>query len=234
MTLDEDNAGQKIGGDTGNLYGFIPGTGRLADAEPILYNAHMDTVSPGLGKKIIVHDDGTITSDKTTVLGADDRAALTVIYESYRQILEDGEDHAPIELLFTPAEETYTVGASAFDYSRIKSKKAFVPDCSGSFGAFASGEPSLVYFEITVNGKSAHAGFEPEKGVNAIAATALAISRIKQGWLDDHTSLNFGTIEGGTVSNAVSAKVVVKGETRSAIHDDAVAAYENVVKVFEE
>lgn len=234
VTLDEDSAGEKIGGDTGNLYGFIPGTGRLADAEPILYNAHMDTVSPGLGKKILVHDDGTITSDKTTVLGADDRAALTVIYESYRQILEDGEDHAPIELLFTPAEETYTVGASAFDYSRIKSKKAFVPDCSGSFGAYASGEPSLVYFEITVNGKSAHAGFEPEKGVNAIAATALAISRIKQGWLNDHTSLNFGTIEGGTVSNAVSAKVVVKGEIRSAIHDDAVAAYENVVKVFEE
>jgi tripeptide aminopeptidase len=194
----------------------------------------MDTVSPGMGKKIIVHEDGKITSDKTTVLGADDRAALTVIYEGYRQVLLEGADHAPIEFLFTPAEETYTVGASAFDYSVVKAKKAFVPDCSGDFGVYSSQEPTLIYFEITVKGKSAHAGFEPENGINSIAAAASAISRIKQGWVDDHTSLNFGTIEGGTVSNAVSAQVLIKGEIRSAIHEDALAAFENVRKVFEE
>ncbi len=229
----EDKAGEKIGGDTGNLFGSVPGKGSLKDADPILFCAHMDTVSPGMGKKIIVHEDGKITSDKTTVLGADDRAALAVIYEGYRQILEDGADHAPIEFLFTPAEETYTVGASAFDYSVVKAKKAFVPDCSGDFGVYSSQEPTLIYFEITVKGKSAHAGFEPENGINSIAAAASAISRIKQGWVDDHTSLNFGTIEGGTVSNAVSAQVLIKGEIRSAIHEDALAAFENVRKVFE-
>ncbi|WP_026519836.1 M20/M25/M40 family metallo-hydrolase [Butyrivibrio sp. FCS006] len=234
VELSEDNAGDKIGGDTGNLFGSVPGKGELKDADPILFCAHMDTVSPGIDKKIIVHEDGKITSDKTTVLGADDRAALTVIYEGYRQILEEGADHAPIEFLFTPAEETYTVGASAFDYSVVKAKKAFVPDCSGDFGVYSSQEPTLIYFEITVKGKSAHAGFEPENGINSIAAAASAISRIKQGWVDDHTSLNFGTIEGGTVSNAVSAQVLIKGEIRSAIHEDALAAFENVRKVFEE
>ncbi len=234
VELNEDKAGEKIGGDTGNLFGSVPGKGSLKDADPILFCAHMDTVSPGMGKKIIVHEDGKITSDKTTVLGADDRAALAVIYEGYRQILEDGADHAPIEFLFTPAEETYTVGASAFDYSVVKAKKAFVPDCSGDFGVYSSQEPTLIYFEITVKGKSAHAGFEPENGINSIAAAASAISRIKQGWVNDHTSLNFGTIEGGTVSNAVSAQVLIKGEIRSAIHEDALAAFENVRKVFEE
>lgn len=234
VTLDEDRAGEKIGGDTGNLFAAIPGKGGLKDAVPILFCAHMDTVSPGLGKKIIVHEDGKITSDKTTVLGADDRAALAVIYEGYRQILEEGADHAPIELLFTPAEETYTVGASAFDYSVVKAKKAFVPDCSGDFGVYSSQEPTLIYFEITIKGKSAHAGFEPENGINSIAVAASAISRIKQGWVNDHTSLNFGTIEGGTVSNAVSAQVLIKGEIRSAIHEDALSAFENVRKVFEE
>ena len=234
VTLIEDNAGEKIGGDTGNLFAAIPGRGELKDADPILFCAHMDTVSPGTGKKIIVHEDGKITSDRTTVLGADDRAALAVIYEGYRQILEEGADHAPIELLFTPAEETYTVGASAFDYSVVKAKKAFVSDCSGDFGVYSSQEPTLIYFEITVKGKSAHAGFEPENGINSIAAAASAISRIKQGWVDDHTSLNFGTIEGGTVSNAVSARVLIKGEIRSAVHVDALSAFENVRKVFEE
>ena len=234
VTLDEDRAGEKIGGDTGNLFAAIPGKGGLKDADPILFCAHMDTVSPGTGKKIIVHEDGKITSDKTTVLGADDRAALAVIYEGYRQILEEGADHAPIELLFAPAEETYTVGASAFDYSVVKAKKAFVPDCSGDFGVYSSQEPTLIYFEITIKGKSAHAGFEPENGINSIAVAASAISRIKQGWVNDHTSLNFGTIEGGTVSNAVSAQVLIKGEIRSAIHEDALSAFENVRKVFEE
>ena len=234
VELNEDKAGEKIGGDTGNLFGSVPGKGSLKDADPILFCAHMDTVAPEMGKKIIVHEDGKITSDKTTVLGADDRAALTVIYEGYRQILEEGVNHVPIELLFTPAEETYTVGASAFDYSVVKARKAFVPDCSGGFGVYSSQEPTLIYFEITVKGKSAHAGFEPENGINSIAAAASAISRIKQGWVDDHTSLNFGTIEGGTVSNAVSAQVLIKGEIRSAIHEDALAAFENVRKVFEE
>ncbi|WP_022770496.1 M20/M25/M40 family metallo-hydrolase [Butyrivibrio sp. NC2007] len=234
VELSEDNAGDKIGGDTGNLFGSVPGKGELKDADPILFCAHMDTVSPGIGKKIVVHEDGKITSDKTTVLGADDRAALTVIYEGYRQVLLEDVDHVPIEFLFTPAEETYTVGASSFDYSVVKAKKAFVPDCSGDFGVYSSQEPTLIYFEITVKGKSAHAGFEPENGINSIAAAASAISRIKQGWVNDHTSLNFGTIEGGTVSNAVSAKVLIKGEIRSAVHEDALAAFENVRKVFEE
>lgn len=233
VKLTEDSSGEKIGGDTGNLYGFIPGTGELKNAEPLLFSAHMDTVSPGLNKKVILHDDGRITSDGTTVLGADDRAALTVIYEAYRSIYEEGLDHPPIELLFTPAEETYGLGADAFDYSIIKSNKAFVPDSSGDFGVFSSQEPTLIYFEIEVSGRSAHAGFEPENGINALAIAAHAISKIKQGWTNDHTTLNFGTIKGGTVSNAVPASVTITGEVRSSVHEDALSNVEHIKSVFE-
>ncbi|OON86567.1 hypothetical protein BXO88_07365 [Oribacterium sp. C9] len=233
VSLTEDSAGEKIGGDTGNLYGFIPGTGERKDSEPLLFCAHMDTVSPGLDKKVILHEDGRITSDGTTVLGADDRAALTVIYEAYRNIYEEGLDHPPIELLFTPAEETYGLGADAFDYSIIKSKKAFVPDSSGDFGVYSSQEPTLIYFEITVSGRSAHAGFEPENGINALAIAAHAISKIKQGWTNDHTTLNFGTIKGGTVSNAVPASVTITGEVRSSVHEDALSTVDHIKNVFE-
>lgn len=233
VNLTEDEAGEKFGGDTGNLYGFIPGTGIKKDDEPVLFCAHMDTVSPGLGKKVILHDDGRITSDGTTVLGADDRAALTCIYEAYRKLLEEGLDHPPIELLFTPAEETYGLGADAFNYSLIKSKKAFVPDSSGDFGVYSSQEPTLIYFEIEVSGRSAHAGFEPENGINALAIAAQAVSKIKQGWTNDHTTLNFGTISGGTVSNAVPSAVTLTGEVRSAVHEDAISTVANIKKVFE-
>ena len=234
VNLTEDGTAIKIGGDTGNLYGYIEGTGSKKDDPSILLCAHMDTVSPGIGKKVIVHNDGRITSDGTTVLGADDRAALAVILEGYREIHEEGTDHPPIELLFTPCEEVYTVGAAAFDYTKIKSKIAYVPDCSGNYGVYSSKEPTLIYFEIKVEGKAAHAGFEPENGINSIAASASAISKIKQGWVNDHTSLNFGSINGGTVSNAVPSEVTIKGEIRSAVHEDAIDTWKHVKRVFED
>ena len=233
VDLIEDGAAGKIGGDSGNLYGFIKGTGERENDEPVLLCAHMDTVAPGLGKKVIIHEDGRITSDGTTVLGADDRAALMLIYEAVRELVSEDVPHPPIELLFTVSEEAYTVGAAAFDYSAIKSKVAFVPDCSGGYGVYSSQEPTLIYFEIDIEGKAAHAGFEPENGINAIAAAAKAISSISQGWKDDHTTLNFGTINGGTVSNAVPSRVQIKGEIRSSVHEDAVSSFEEVKEIFE-
>ena len=46
--LHEDLVGEKIGGNTGNLYGFLPGDESL---EPLLFCAHMDTVEPSSGIK---------------------------------------------------------------------------------------------------------------------------------------------------------------------------------------
>lgn len=233
VELAEDDTAKAIGGDTGNLYAYVRGEGDKKDSDPVLFCAHMDTVSPGKNKNIRLSDDGVITSDGSTVLGADDRAAIAAVLEAVRIIKKDNLSHPPIELLFTPAEEVYTVGAAGFDCEKIRSKVAFIPDCSGEYGVFSSTEPSLIYFEIEVNGKSAHAGFEPEKGINAIEAAALAISRIRQGWLSENTSLNIGSISGGTMSNAVPSKVILKGEIRSLVHDEAVRTLKNLRNVFE-
>ena len=203
IKLCEDDTAGKIGGNCGNLYGFAEGRGKYADSEPILFCAHMDTVAPGNNKKIILNDDGTITSDHTTVLGADDRVGIAGIIEAYTEVLEEELDHPPIEFLFTVAEEVYGLGSAALDYSKIRSRIAFAPDCSGEYGVYSSCEPTLISFEVHIKGKASHAGYEPEKGINAIAVAAAAISRIKQGWADDHTTLNIGTIEGGSDINSL-------------------------------
>ena len=65
----EDDTAEKIGGNAGNLFGTLKGG---LPGTPILLSGHMDTVAPGIGKKPVFHEDGTITSDGTTVLGADD------------------------------------------------------------------------------------------------------------------------------------------------------------------
>ncbi|MEI3112344.1 MAG: hypothetical protein V8S71_11255 [Oscillospiraceae bacterium] len=63
----ENGTGEFIHGNAENVYGYLPGA---VDLPPILLSAHMDSVDPAMGKHRL-HPDGTITSDGTTVLGAD-------------------------------------------------------------------------------------------------------------------------------------------------------------------
>ena len=73
-----DNAGKKYNTTAqGNVIGFFPGTIKSA---PIVLSSHMDTVVPGKGVKPVVKKD-KITSDGTTVLGADDKAGIAIILE---------------------------------------------------------------------------------------------------------------------------------------------------------
>ncbi len=128
---------------------------------PVLFAAHMDTVEPAKGKKAVSHEDGTVTSDGTTVLGADDLAGVTAIYEAVRHITEAGAPHSPIEILISTGEELYCKGANAFDYSQVQAKEAYVLDLSGAIGAAAYAAPTLVSFAARNPGKSRPRRFPP-------------------------------------------------------------------------
>ena len=159
VTLTEDHTQEQTGSNAGNLFARIPGS--LAGA-PVLFAAHMDTVEPAKGKKAVSHEDGTVTSDGTTVLGADDLAGVTAIYEAVRHLIETKTPHRPIEILISTGEELYCKGANAFDYSQVQAKEAYVLDLSGAIGAAAYAAPTLVSFAAKIQGKAAHAGFHPE------------------------------------------------------------------------
>lgn len=227
----EDNAGDYYNSDTGNIYGYLNGN---IEGEPVLFSAHMDTVEPGINKKAVVHSDGKITSDGNTVLGADDLSGVVAILEALKAIKENNIDHRDIELLFPIAEENYIKGTNVFDFGRLKSKTAYVLDLSGEIGTAALQAPTLISFTAEVRGQASHAGFAPEKGINAIAAAADAISNINQGKIDSESTLNIGTINGGTGTNIVSEGCVVKGELRSLDHDKALNMINNVKSVFED
>lgn len=226
-----DDAGEIYGGNAGNIYAFLKGD---LDGEPVLFSAHMDTVEPGLGKKAFIDENGRITSSGKTVLGGDDICGVVEILEGIRNVLEQGIPHRDIEVVFSIAEEAYTRGAAVLDYSRIKSKNAYVLDMSGSVGTAAIQAPSIISFEAEVKGKAAHAGFSPEDGINAIQIAASAISEIRQGHLDSETTLNIGQIMGGTATNIVSDSCIIRGEVRSFSHKRALDAVEHIKEVFEE
>ena len=234
LSVYEDDAGSRLGHENprsaGNLYGHLPGE---LDGS-LLFCAHMDTVSPGIGKKAVVGADGRITSDGTTVLGADDVSGIVSILEALTSIGEEKLPHPDIEVLFTVAEEPYCKGASLFDYDRISSKLAYVLDLTGRVGTAAIQAPSILSLKIDVEGKAAHAGFAPEDGVNALAASANALAKLRTGHTSPDTTVNFGTISGGTGKNIVPAAIHIEGEIRSLRHEQALAEAERIRTIFSE
>jgi len=227
----EDNAGKFYDGNCGNIYGYLAGDTK---EEPLLFSAHLDTVGPAHNKKAVVHEDGLITSDGNTVLGADDISGIVAILEAVRTIKEMGLSHRSIEVLFPIAEEVYIRGSEVFDYSIIKSKEAYVLDLSGAVGSAALSAPTLISFTAKIQGKASHAGFSPELGINAIAIAAKAISQISQGRIDNETTVNIGLIEGGKARNIVSDLCIIKGEIRSLTHDKALEEGKNMERIFSE
>ena len=226
----EDLAGEHYGGNAGNLYGFLNGTG---EGTSTLFVAHMDTVHPGASKKAVFHEDGKITSDGTTVLGSDDVAGIVEILEGIRLLQDQNIPHGDIEILFPIAEELYDKGSKVFDFSVVKSKQAYVLDFSGHVGKAALRAPSIVSFRVEIKGKASHAGFAPEKGINAIALMAEGISKIRQGRLEDETTLNIGLIHGGSMTNIVSENCVCEGEIRGYHHERVMELLEKTKQIFE-
>lgn len=214
----------------GNLYGFLKGNDKTL--KPLFLNGHMDTVKPGNNKKAIIHDDGLITSDGSTVLGADDAAALAEMIELLTVIKEDNLPHGDIEIVISICEEPFCKGASVFDYSKIKAKEGYTLDLSGPIGGVAIAAPTILSFDITVNGKSSHAGFAPEDGIHAIKVASNAISKLDMGHIGEDTTVNIGTINGGIQMNSVPNKVIMVGEIRSLDNDKAYKQWEHIKEVF--
>lgn len=229
--VSEDNVGSLIGGNAGNVYGYLKGN--TQDIKPILFSGHMDTVKPGIGKKAILGEDGKITSDGTTVLGSDDISGVVEILEGIRMVLEADAPRGDIEVLFSVCEESYGGGAANFDYSKIKSKMAYVLDLTDSTGIAAVKAPSIVSFKAKVIGKAAHSGFEPEKGVNSLKAAANAIARIHQGHVGEMT-VNVGTIKAGKANNIVAEETTVTGEVRGFNHEEVIEAVKAIGEIFHE
>ena len=216
IELEEDDTAQMYGGNAGNLFGRLGGA---LPGAPILFSGHMDTVEPSCGKKAVLHPDGTITSDGTTVLGADDVSCLTAILEAVRYLKETNTPHRDLELMFSPGEEHFSEGTRRFDFSKVKAKMGFVLDLAADMGAAALKAPGSVHFWLTVHGKAAHSGFNPEDGIHAISIAADAITKLKFGHTDPITTVNIGTIHGGLMTNIIPESCDLEGEIRS--YEDA-------------
>ena len=204
-----ERLGLKVARDAhGNVIATEEGENRL------LLSAHLDTVEPGRGIKPSIKGD-RIVSDGTTILGGDCKAGVASIIEGLSSVMEEGQRHRPVQVVFTRGEEIGLVGVSNLDWSMIKCTEAVVFDGNGPVNHITGSSPTYMRFDVTVTGRAAHAGVEPEKGISAIRIATDIINRLPQGRLDEETTFNVGMISGGTVRNAVPALTTFGGEFRS-------------------
>jgi len=225
-----DKAGSKVGGDPGNLIASLEG--RKADVAPLLLNAHMDTVQPGEGVKVLFSD-GIFASDGSTVLGADDKSALAVIIEAIRILQENRLQYGPLEVVITICEEVGLLGAKNLDYSMIKARYGYSLDATDTEG-IVTRAPVANHIQVKVHGRDAHAGAEPEKGINAIHLASRAISGLRVGRIDEETTANIGLIEGGKATNIVPSLVTATGEVRSHSLEKLEEETKKIVQSFEQ
>lgn len=207
-----DQAGEKVGANSGNIIARLNGNTKVAT--PIMFAAHMDTVVPG--KNINPLREGEkIISTGETILGADDKAGIAAILEALHLIRENNILYGDIEILFTICEEVGLCGAKNLDVSQLKAQIGFILDAGGQVGQIIISAPSQNSLDFTIRGKSAHAGVNPEEGINAIQVAGVALSRMKLGRIDEETTANIGIISGGKATNIIPDEVILKGEVRS-------------------
>lgn len=225
-----DDAGEKVGGNSGNVIARFKGT--ISGAEPIMMSAHMDTVVPGEGVKPIVEGD-IIRTDGTTVLGGDDKSGCSVIIETIRCLQEQNIPHTPIEAVFSICEEVGLLGAKNVDVSKLKSKYGIVFDSDDPGFLFTKG-PSSNHMEFRIHGLESHAGVAPEEGISAIKIAAEGLAAMKLGRIDEETTANIGQIEGGMATNIIPNLCVLKGEARSHKEEKLAAQTEHMTRCLQD
>jgi tripeptide aminopeptidase len=205
----EDGSALAAGAGAGNVLARLPGR----SDRWVMFCAHLDTV-PHRGQVEVVEEEGVFRSRDDTILGADNKAAVAVLLEL---VARHAQEPPPvgIELVLTVAEEQGLRGAKAFDVAQLRSDFGFVLDHAGPVGEVIVATPTQQKIVADFIGVEAHAGIQPERGSNAIAAAAAAIARMELGRLDQGTTANVGVIEGGTSGNVVPGHCRVLAETRS-------------------
>ena len=226
----QDDAGQKIGGNSGNVIAKLKGN---AQKPALMFSAHMDRVTPGLGIKPVIRD-GVIYSDGTTILAADDVAGIAGIIEALHVIKENNIQHGPLEIAFTIAEEGGLHGAKNLDYSKFESKLGFAFDSGGPVGSIVVKGPAQDKIQALVYGKSAHAGVNPEDGINAIVAASKGLAKMRLGRIDSETTANVGVIKGGEATNIVTEQVEILAEARSLDNEKLAVQSKHMKECFEQ
>lgn len=170
------------------------------------------TLNEELGIKMTVADypnlanyvgETMITTDGTTLLGADDKAGVAEIMDAVIRLKESGDEHGDILVGFTPDEEIGR-GADLFDIKGFGADYAYTID-GGMLGEIEYENFNAAAASVTISGSSIHPGSAKDKMINA-CQIAFELNSLLPAWQrPEHTEKREGffhlnNIEGGVES----------------------------------
>ena len=126
-----------------------------------------------------------ITTDGTTLLGADDKAGIAEIMTALEQIITEGTPHGDIWIGFTPDEEI-GAGADLFDLDYFKADFAYTVD--GDYeGEVAYENFNAASADFIIHGVNVHPGEAKDIMVNAALLATEIVSRLPKAETPAHT-----------------------------------------------
>ena len=184
-----------------------------------------------------------ITTDGTTLLGADDKAGIAEIMQAVQYIMTHPEfKHGPICIAFTPDEEIGR-GVDAFDVERFGARFAYTVD-GGAIGELEYENFNAASAKLHIQGLNVHPGYAKGKMLNAIRIAeeldALLPSSQKPEYTEGYEGfihiVGFsGTVEEASVSYIIRdhdrALFEKKKETMQQAVDFINKRYGNIVKL---
>ena len=127
-----------------------------------------------------------ITSDGTTLLGADDKAGITEIIEALKYIIENPQiEHSDIKVCFTPDEEVGR-GADFFDVEGFNTDFAYTVD-GGEIGELEYENFNASSVDVKIIGKSVHPGSAYNVMINAASVATEFNSMVPQNEVPEKT-----------------------------------------------
>jgi len=181
----------------------------------LLFTGHMDTV--------FAADHAfqeTRWLDETVLNGpgvADMKGGIAVVLAALKAVEASGANHVGYEIVINSDEEVGSLGSAPLIAQAARGKKAaltYEPSALPD-GTFAGARPGSGNFAITIHGRSAHAGRNPEDGRNAVLAAAelaLRFEAMRRAGL----SVNPAKIDGGSPTNVVPDLAVLRVNLRPA------------------
>jgi len=156
----------------------------------------------------------------------DMKASLVLVEFALGAIRDLGlKPNRPVEVLLTSDEEIGSPTSRALIERRAGlSRAAWIVEPPLADGSLKTARKGVGHYRITVEGKAAHAGVEPEKGISAVDELARIVLGLHA--LSDPTigtSVNVGVVEGGTASNVVAARASAQVDVRAKTREQAEA-----------
>lgn len=195
---------------------------QAADLPPALVLCHFDTVWP-IGT--LANMPFRIEDGRAFGPGAYDMKSGLVLLEFAIDAIRTAGlvPPRPIVALLTSDEEIGSPTSRALIENEARSSAyALVLEAPLSLGQLKTSRKGVGRYTIGVEGKAAHAGVEPDAGINAIVELAHQILRIQE--LADRergTTLNVGLVRGGTALNVVPADALAEVDVRASTREEA-------------